>query len=302
MLYYCGAAVKMDYADNENGGSSAYSEAIPDALKRYFGYKKDARIVYRSDYTSSRWDEIIYNELANKRPVILSGVSPGSGGHAFICDGYDGNDHYHINWGWSGNYDGYFLLGNLAPENFPEGFNLNLDAIVGIEPPTPSDVNHDNKVNSADVIGVYNYIQLGNRSGLSSTVADVNQDKSVNGTDVVSIYNDIVGDAKSKSSVVFDGVKATGNAYYTYPAYYDAVTIKNNLSNTISIHSIDLYRNGKYTGTYTVGRTLSPGETLKLGTFKFTIQYVGTYTTKLNYFYQGETYEKEINTPPVYAK
>ena len=29
-------------------------------------------------------------------------------GHAFVVDGYDG-DYFHINWGWSGIYNGWYL-------------------------------------------------------------------------------------------------------------------------------------------------------------------------------------------------
>ena len=38
------------------------------------------------------------------------GSGNGIGGHAFVCDGYDGKGYYHINWGWGGDSDAYFLL------------------------------------------------------------------------------------------------------------------------------------------------------------------------------------------------
>lgn len=46
---------------------------------------------------------------------MYSGASSG-GGHAFVCDGADGNGLYHINWGWNGYQDGYFDITILNPE------------------------------------------------------------------------------------------------------------------------------------------------------------------------------------------
>ena len=48
-------------------------------------------------------------------PVFYMGVTSDEGGHAFVCDGYrDG--YFHINWGWSGVSNGYFLLWSLDPD------------------------------------------------------------------------------------------------------------------------------------------------------------------------------------------
>ena len=33
-----------------------------------------------------------------------------------MCDGYDGNGMFHINWGWNGMSNGYFLLSVLDPD------------------------------------------------------------------------------------------------------------------------------------------------------------------------------------------
>jgi hypothetical protein len=57
--------------------------------------------------------------------MIYSGTDPSDGGHAWICDGYQvtsGSNYFHMNWGWSGNSNGYFLTSNLDPSgmNFSE--------------------------------------------------------------------------------------------------------------------------------------------------------------------------------------
>ncbi|MBQ7741922.1 MAG: leucine-rich repeat protein [Bacteroidaceae bacterium] len=54
------------------------------------------------------------------------------------------------------------------------------------------DVNGDGKVNTADVVAVYTYIEKGDASGFTREAADVNNDGSVNTADVVAIYSIII--------------------------------------------------------------------------------------------------------------
>ena len=94
---------------------------------------------------------MIYKELTCSRPVIYLGFS-GKGGHAFICDGCDGEGFYHINWGWGGQCDGFFKLSELTPDyDDAEGlvagnYILNQHAILGI---TPRD-NYSEQIEFAD--------------------------------------------------------------------------------------------------------------------------------------------------------
>ena len=134
LMLYCGVSVEMDYS---NSGSGAYSYRVPIALKQYFGYGNSVRGVMESEFTSEKWDNLLYEELAQRRPFYLAGANSG-GGHAFVCDGYDGNLHYHINWGWGGSSNGYFLLTNLAPGSY-DAFNNGLEAVIGMEPENFSD-------------------------------------------------------------------------------------------------------------------------------------------------------------------
>ena len=39
--------------------------------------------------------------------AVLLGASDNTGGHEFVIDGYNGNELFHINWGWGGADDGY---------------------------------------------------------------------------------------------------------------------------------------------------------------------------------------------------
>ena len=146
LMKYCGASVQMDYANEWNGGSGAYSSDVPTALKTYFNYNNETVLKNRSSYsTNDAWESLIYNELSSLRPVYYSGRN-NSAGHAFVCDGYDGNGYYHINWGWSSTSDGYFLLTALDPEEqgtggSSSGYNQNQAALINAEPKSSSPSN-----------------------------------------------------------------------------------------------------------------------------------------------------------------
>ena len=112
LTLYCDQVMTMDF---QYGVSGANTGRIPNAISTYFGYKRNAHCEYRENYSTQSWTDLIYSELAQGRPVIYSG-SKASSGHAFICDGYDGQGLFHINWGWDGMSNGYYLLNVLNPD------------------------------------------------------------------------------------------------------------------------------------------------------------------------------------------
>jgi len=125
LIYHCGVAVDMMYGPN---GSGAYDNDAKNAFVNNFGYR-NAQLITRN-YNQSTWVNRIKNELNNLRPVYYSG-NGSSGGHAFVCDGYDDNDYFHFNWGWSGNNNGFFSISNLNPASYD--FSSNQTAIIGID-------------------------------------------------------------------------------------------------------------------------------------------------------------------------
>lgn len=129
ILYHSGIAVNMYYGVNSSGSWTEYTE---DALKDYFDYQSSAACISKSNYYSTTWKTILVNQLDASKPMIYSGS--GSGGHAFNCDGYQGTDHFHFNWGWSGAYDGYFYVTALNPGS--ENFTQYQQAVVNIVPNT----------------------------------------------------------------------------------------------------------------------------------------------------------------------
>lgn len=139
LMLLCGQAVEMDYGISSiEGGSGARMALDAKALQKYFGYDKSVRSLERNAFSSAAWESMIYDELAAGRPVLYGGYS-NYGGHAFVVDGYNDEGLFHINWGWDGCYDGYFLLSILNPydesaSSFSDkSFCFNQHAIVGIQ-------------------------------------------------------------------------------------------------------------------------------------------------------------------------
>lgn len=140
LMYHCGVSVDMDY-DYESG---AYAEDVPSALTTYFGYAPGARIVYKDNYSNNDWIAILKAELDASRPMLYGGQSS-AGGHSFICDGYDANNKFHFNFGWSGSGDNFYALTSINPGSGGTGggsynFTSNQDAIIGISSPNGNPV------------------------------------------------------------------------------------------------------------------------------------------------------------------
>lgn len=135
LMRYCGQAVEMDYTAGESGANVWASHMI-----NYFGYSKTAQDVWRSEYTTKDWEELMYQELKGKRPILYVGYS-GEGGHEFIIDGYDDKGLFHVNWGWYGSCDGYFVLSVLNPDDrgigggtSSNGYTIGQRALIGVQP------------------------------------------------------------------------------------------------------------------------------------------------------------------------
>ena len=137
LMVMVGTGCEMVY-----GASSASNlvEGLP-FLRDKLGY--DAAITYRNrkDYTSEEWVRMLYAEVEAGRPVPYRGNST-SGAHAFVIDGYTSGDLFHVNWGWSGLYDGFFRLTALQSGDDSQagasggssGYSMEQAALFGVQP------------------------------------------------------------------------------------------------------------------------------------------------------------------------
>ncbi|MCR5036809.1 MAG: C10 family peptidase [Bacteroidales bacterium] len=116
LLHHLGISVDMQYSGH---GSGAYSQDVPTALQNYFGYTTGEYETLSfwgfNFYTNEQWAQMLKDGgLSEGMPLYYSGSDDnGAGGHAFVCDGYDENDYFHYNWGWSGRDDAWCPIGAL---------------------------------------------------------------------------------------------------------------------------------------------------------------------------------------------
>ena len=126
-LHHLGISVDMQYSGN---GSGAYSESVPIALRNYFRYTCDEHETNYGGfwpgmgYSNEEWAQMLKDGgLDEQIPLFYSGSDDNwQGGHAFVCDGYDENNYFHFNWGWSGRDDAWCPIGALNTTRY--AFNM----------------------------------------------------------------------------------------------------------------------------------------------------------------------------------
>ena len=131
LMYHCGVSVEMNYDVN---GSGAFLSDAANALNLYFTYSCSYSV--KSMYTDAVWKSMLKNSIDSLRPVLYGGQDATFGGHAFVCDGYQGssNDYFHFNFGWSGSSNGYEYVDAITPSGTPDNFSTNQEAIFNIHP------------------------------------------------------------------------------------------------------------------------------------------------------------------------
>jgi len=137
LMFHCGVAVEMNYGPNgsfgwviQNDNSGNHPACCEVAYPTYFGYKSTLQGLMRANYSDADWKQKLKTDLDASHPVQYAGF--GTGGHTWVCDGYDANDYFDMNWGWGGQANGFFDLDALNPGT--EDFNSNQQALFGIEP------------------------------------------------------------------------------------------------------------------------------------------------------------------------
>ena len=137
LTYHCGVSAAMEYGITYGSSASLYNAC--NALNNNFSYNTTSSTMtpenkYRSSFSDNDWINLLKTELNAWRPILYRGQGS-SGGHAFVCDGYDDQNYFHFNWGWSGSYNGYFLVSALSTGN--GSFNSSQQAIIHIQGNTP---------------------------------------------------------------------------------------------------------------------------------------------------------------------
>ena len=139
LFQYIACGLQTEFGTSPMGGSSGESTHVLPTLLNYFGFDNTITMESRATYLLADWNEMVYNELAHQRPVMMGADRTGSA-HAFIVDGYDGDGMFHVNWGWLGRSDGYYRMSVMDPNYVNDkdapaggGFQQGLVAFIGLQ-------------------------------------------------------------------------------------------------------------------------------------------------------------------------
>lgn len=129
----CGVAASMNYGGKDEGGSGTFLTDAAEGLKKYFGLD-NVEYISRDLYSESAWMNRIYKEISSRGPVVYGGSDyDQSAGHAFVLHGYRSDGKVYVNWGWSGDDDGWYDVATLKMPGY--SFADEQEMIVGIESP-----------------------------------------------------------------------------------------------------------------------------------------------------------------------
>ena len=137
-------------------GSGAYSFDVVTALQNYFEYTCDdieqQGFWGFNFYTNEQWAQMLKDGgLDEGMPLYYSGSDDnGGGGHAFVCDGYDENDYFHFNWGWSGKDDAWCAIGALNTTKY--AFNDSNAFIGHIQPESPEYYQRPENITNFEIV------------------------------------------------------------------------------------------------------------------------------------------------------
>ena len=120
LMYQLGVALDMNYGPDGSG-----TWMYPEQIEEHFNVSPDLEFKERDYYSDTQWKNMLMAQLDMKHPMPYVGFSS-SGGHMWVCDGYQDVDYYHMNWGWGGSSDGYFIIDNLQGFNYGQEIGINL--------------------------------------------------------------------------------------------------------------------------------------------------------------------------------
>jgi|GEM_PF-3550414 len=104
LMYELGVAARMDY---EHDGSAASPDVLAHELRNHFLYETHT---YVSD--ANQFMDLLINDVNEQRPCCADIPN-----HAFVIDGHmrqQGDAYFHINYGWGGTNDGWYLLDKVS--------------------------------------------------------------------------------------------------------------------------------------------------------------------------------------------
>ena len=107
--FACGVAATQVYT---SGGSGTFG--VNQAYDAYL--KFDCNTVELLDNNDTDLYDRLSQNIKDALPAHLAVVTPGwDAGHNLVIDGYNTDEYYHLNFGWGGSYDAWYLLPDELP-------------------------------------------------------------------------------------------------------------------------------------------------------------------------------------------
>jgi hypothetical protein len=127
LTFACGVAARQVFTSTASG-----TFGVDQALEAYMKFNFDY-VVLLTDADTSLYPHMAQN-IKDTLPVHLAVVDPAwSMGHNVVVDGYNTDEYFHLNFGWGGSNNGWYLL----PEEIPYGLTVIEGAVVDIIPDYP---------------------------------------------------------------------------------------------------------------------------------------------------------------------
>jgi hypothetical protein len=158
-------AAIMVQANFSSVSTAANIYNIPARLKDFFKYAScDISHLLNSSVYSS-----LKNNMRLGLPALISVQSQQSGGHLIICDGYNSDDFFHLNFGWGANSpENISDVWYNIPQNIPAGFTILNSIIYNIKP------------NSKDIYASKSIVELFPEESLSKATFEIFSNKEAN--------------------------------------------------------------------------------------------------------------------------
>lgn len=130
LMYAVGTCAHLGYGYQDGTATAGQTSDMSSSISGEFNLQNDC--LYKSSYSQSSWESLVYSNLLSGRPLLYSGSNTTSGGHAVVLDGYQSSTGlYHFNFGWGGQGDGYYTVDDSTGMN---GFNSDQTVLANITP------------------------------------------------------------------------------------------------------------------------------------------------------------------------
>ena len=215
--YHAGVSVDMMYGPNASG---AYSQYVPDAFRDFFRYSPEMDLLAMDWYSYYEWVDLLIENLEGGMPLYYSSSGP-DGAHAYVVDGYDDFEMFHLNWGWAGfdngyySIDGFYLTFYSFPWNHVALFNQH---------PTPEYYDAPKAVENLEARAVFDHAEVEMRF---NPVYETRNGTALSEIDSIVIMRDgevieVMTDVTQDEVVYYDALDKYATYYYTVYAVNEA--------------------------------------------------------------------------------